>query len=117
MDLMGLKVHNRAYWNNDGIDVTDCQHVRIYSCNINSADDGICLKSYRTTSANRDIKIDDCDIISSASAVKFGTASWGGFKNIEIGNVRVKDTFRSAIAIESVEGALIDTSMYMMFVP
>ena len=109
MALMGLKVHNRAYWNNDGIDITDCQHVRISGCNINSADDGICLKSYHTTSANRDIKIDDCDIISSASAVKFGTASWGGFRNIEICNIRVKDTFRSAIAIESVDGAVIDS--------
>lgn len=109
MVLTGLKVHNRAYWNNDGIDITDCQHVRISGCNINSADDGICLKSYHTESANHDIMIDDCDIISSASAVKFGTASWGGFKNIEISNVRVKDTYRSAIAIESVDGAAIDS--------
>ena len=109
MVLTGLKVHNRAYWNNDGIDITDCQHVRITGCNINSADDGICLKSYHTESANQDIVIDNCNIISSASAVKFGTASWGGFKNIEIGNIRVKDTFRSAIAIESVDGAMIDS--------
>lgn len=109
MLLTGLKVHNRAYWNNDGIDITDCQHVRIIGCHINSADDGICLKSYHTVSANRDIVIDDCDIVSSASAVKFGTASWGGFKNVEVSNIRVKDTFRSAIAIESVDGALIDS--------
>ena len=108
MVLTGLKVHNRAYWNNDGIDITDCQHVRISACKINSADDGICLKSYHTESANRDIKIDDCDIVSSASAVKFGTASWGGFKDIEISNVRVKDTYRSVIAIESVDGAIIN---------
>lgn len=109
MLLTGFKVYNRAYWNNDGIDITDCQHVRISKCDINSADDGICLKSYHTDSANQDIRIDSCHIISSASAVKFGTASWGGFKNIEIGNIRVKDTFRSAIAIESVDGALIDS--------
>lgn len=109
MVLTGLKVHNRAYWNNDGIDITDCRHVRISGCHINSADDGICLKSYHTESANQDIVIDDCDIISSASAVKFGTASWGGFKNIEIGNIRIKDTYRSAIAIESVDGAIIDS--------
>ncbi len=108
MVLTGLKVHNRAYWNNDGIDITDCRHVRITRCAINSADDGICLKSYHTASANQDISIDDCDIISSASAVKFGTASWGGFKDIEISNIRVKDTYRSAIAIESVDGASIE---------
>lgn len=109
MVLSGLEVHNRAYWNNDGIDITDCQHVYISNCKINSADDGICLKSYHVDSdGNRDIKIDNCDIISSASAVKFGTASWGGFSDIEISNVRVKDTYRSAVAIESVDGAMIN---------
>lgn len=109
MILTGLEVHNRAYWNNDGIDITDCQHVKISNCKINSADDGICLKSYHVDSeGNRDIKIDNCDIISSASAVKFGTASWGGFRDIEISHIRVKDTYRSAIAIESVDGAIIN---------
>lgn len=107
--LKELKVLNRAYWNNDGIDITDCQHVTITGCKINSADDGICLKSYHAESqGNLDVKIDDCDIISSASAVKFGTGSWGGFRDIEIGNIRVKDTYRSAIAIESVDGAIIN---------
>ena len=66
------------------------------------------LKSYHTEAANKDIKIDNCDIISSASAVKFGTASWGGFKDVEISNIRIKDTYRSAIAIESVDGAAIE---------
>ena len=107
MALTGLKVHNRAYWNNDGIDITDCQHVRITGCDINAADDGICLKSYHTEAANQDVRITDCDIVSSASAVKFGTASWGAFKDIEISDIRVKDTYRSAIAIESVDGATI----------
>ncbi len=109
MVLTGLEVLNRAYWNNDGIDITDCQHVNISNCKINSADDGICLKSYHVESlGNRDIKIDNCDVISSASAVKFGTGSWGGFQDIEISNIRVKDTYRSAIAIESVDGAIIN---------
>lgn len=95
---------NRAYWNNDGMDITDCKQVHVSGCNINSADDGICLKSYDTTSCNDSILIEDCDIASSASAVKFGTASWGGFRHITVRNIRVKDTFRSAIALECVDG-------------
>lgn len=95
---------NRAYWNNDGMDITDCKHVHVFGCNINSADDGICLKSYDTSSCNDSILIEDCDIVSSASAVKFGTASWGGFRHITVRNIRVKDTFRSAIALECVDG-------------
>lgn len=108
MRIEGVEVLNRAYWNNDGIDITDCQDVVITKCRINAADDGICLKSYHTDACNQNIQVEDCDIVSSASAVKFGTASWGGFKHINIGNIRVKDTFRSAIAIESVDGGLIE---------
>ena len=34
-----------AYWNNDGIDIQDCKNVRVTNCFVDSADDGICLKS------------------------------------------------------------------------
>ncbi|WP_319268654.1 glycosyl hydrolase family 28 protein [uncultured Draconibacterium sp.] len=103
-----IKVLNRAYWNNDGMDITDCQNVSVTNCNVNSADDGICLKSYYPDFANDSIYIANCTIRTSASAVKFGTASYGGFKNVKIENVKVYDTFRSAIAIESVDGGDIE---------
>jgi hypothetical protein len=54
------------------------------------------------------VYIANCTVRSSASAVKFGTASYGGFKNMTIENIRVFDTFRSAIAIESVDGGVIE---------
>lgn len=41
LTLSHLDEENRAYWNNDGIDVTDCRHVRISDCRVNAADDGI----------------------------------------------------------------------------
>ena len=104
LTLRKLNITNRAYWNNDGIDLTDCQHAIVEECDINSADDGVCLKSYHTNACCNDITIRRCSIRSSASAVKFGTASWGGFKNIDIDSICVRDTFRSAIAIESVDG-------------
>ena len=108
MHLSQLDIFNRAYWNNDGIDLTDCKKVLIDNCRVNSADDGICLKSYNPVSCNEDINIRNCEIRSSASAIKFGTASYGGFRNISISGIRVFDTFRSALAIESVDGAIIE---------
>ena len=107
--LTRLDIENRAFWNNDGIDLTDCKHVLVADCRINSADDGICLKSYHTDSECYDIEVARCDIRSSASAVKFGTASWGGFRKIHVHDIKVSDTFRSAIAIESVDGGLADS--------
>ena len=109
LKLTNLTIENRAYWNNDGIDFTDCQHVLVADCRINSADDGVCLKSYHTQSECRDIELARLDIRSSASAIKFGTASWGGFRQVYIHDIKVRDTFRSAIAIESVDGAQIDS--------
>lgn len=107
--LTGLTVVNRAYWNNDGIDITDCRHVKVLDCNVNAADDGICLKSDHKDRRNYDVEIARCDVRSSASAVKFGTASWGGFCKVFVHDIRVSDTFRSAIAIESVDGGQIDS--------
>lgn len=106
--LNNLHVINRAYWNNDGTDVTDCKNVRITNCDINSADDGICLKSYYPGYYDDSFYISNCTIRSSASAIKFGTASFGGFKNIVINNIQVFDTYRSALAIESVDGGDIE---------
>lgn len=104
LTLNNLHVINRAYWNNDGTDITDCRNVRITNCDINSADDGICLKSYYPGYCDDSFYISNCTIRSGASAVKFGTASFGGFKNITIDNIKVFDTYRSALAIESVDG-------------
>ena len=100
-----IRVVSDAYWNNDGIDIADCKKVRITHCYVNSADDGICLKSEDGAGNwNEDIYIADCTVRSSGSAIKFGTSSVGGFKKVRIKNIRVFDTFRSAIALESVDG-------------
>ena len=108
LTVENIQFENRAYWNNDGIDVTDCKNVVIRHCDINSADDGICLKSYDTSSCNDGVLIEDCHIRSSASAVKMGTASWGGFRHITVRNIKVEDTFRSAIALECVDGGTLE---------
>ncbi len=108
LTIEGITVESRAFWNNDGINIVDCKNVVVSDCDINSADDGICLKSYYPGYYNDSILIENCTVRSSASAVKFGTASIGGFRNVVINNIRVFDTFRSAIAIESVDGGFIE---------
>lgn len=106
--LQHLTVYNRAYWNNDGIDLNDCQHAEVAFCDINAADDGICLKSDDLNLGCEDIFIHDCRVTSSASAVKFGTASYGGFRSVKVHDINVYDTFRSAIALEAVDGGVLE---------
>jgi polygalacturonase len=104
----GINVYSDAFWNNDGIDISDCRNVKIINCVVNSADDGICLKSHSSGHCNDSIYIANCTVRSSASAIKFGTASFGGFRNIKIENIKIHDTFRSAIALESVDGGILE---------
>lgn len=103
-----VTVDSDDYWNNDGMDIGDCRNVRITNCHVNSADDGICLKSHHEGYINDSIYIANCTVRSSASAIKFGTASVGGFKNVKIKNIFIYDTFRSAIALESVDGGILE---------
>jgi len=107
-----IRVESDSYWNNDGVDIIDCQKVIISNCYVNASDDGICIKSYGRPWHGRpfcdDIHIFNCTIRSSASAVKLGTASFGGFKNILIEKIEVFDTFRSAIALESYGNGILE---------
>jgi hypothetical protein len=103
-----VKVQSTAYWNNDGLDITDSKNVRITNCFINSSDDAICLKSEDPRFLCENIYIDSCILRSSANGFKLGTASVGGFKNIVVRNLTVYDTYRSAIALESVDGGILE---------
>jgi hypothetical protein len=108
LSLENMRVESTAYFNNDGIDVVDCQDVRIAGCHVNAADDGICLKSSNAASRCEKVVVENCVVRSSASAIKFGTASRGGFRNVTIRDITVYDTYRSAIALESVDGGTLE---------
>ncbi len=108
LTIDNITVDSDAFWNNDGIDISDSKNVRVTNCNINCADDGICLKSHYVDYVMDSVYISDCRVRSSASAVKFGTKSEGGFRNVLIKNIEVYDTYRSAIAIESVDGGILE---------
>ncbi len=104
----GIKVRSTTFLNNDGIDITDSKNVRITNCDVDACDDGICLKSSLRNEGCENVYVANCKVRSSASALKLGTASWGGFRNITIRDIYVYDTYRSAIAIESVDGGLLE---------
>jgi len=103
-----IRLESVAYWNNDGIDVVDCKNMRISNSYINAADDAICLKSARRGDFCDSIHIENCTLRSSANAFKLGTGSYGGFKNITVRNLTVFDTYRSAIALEAVDGGFLE---------
>lgn len=105
-----VTVDSDAYWNNDGIDIVDTKNVIIRGCDINCADDGICLKTegVKVGFFCENILVEQCKVRSSASALKLGTSSRNDMKNIVFRNIRVYDTYRSAIAIEAMQGGTLE---------
>ena len=103
-----IYVDNKEFWNEDGVDIVDCDSASVTNSYIDAADDGICLKSHDPKFFCNNIYIYNNTVRTSANGIKFGTVSRGGFKNINIINNKVFDTYRSAIALEAVDGGFVE---------
>lgn len=98
--------------NRDGIDIVDCHDVLIENCDIKSEDDGICFKSGSEYGCI-DIVVKNCTIdklnVNAGNAFKLGTDGLGSFTNFDVSGLIIKNVKQnSAIAIESMDGAVID---------
>ncbi len=104
--IENITVRTMAAITNDGLDIDGCKNVIVRGCDIDSEDDGICLKSSRRACEN--VLIENCRVRSSCNALKFGTASFVGFKNIVCRDLKIYDTYLSAIALELVDGGVME---------
>ena len=104
----GRIVDSKSYWNNDGIDIVDCDSVSVTNSYFDAADDGICLKSHSPYFICQNVYVHNNTLRTSANGIKFGTASYGGFRNIKIINNLVFDTYRSAITFAAVDGGVVE---------
>ena len=103
-----IMVDSKSYWNNDGVDIVDCDSVSVTNSYFDAADDGICLKSHSPDFICQNVFIHKNTVRTSANGIKFGTASYGGFRNIKIINNLVFDTYRSAITFAAVDGGIVE---------
>ena len=95
----------------DGVSPDNSKNVNIYNCDIEAGDDAIVFKSSYTLGRIdicKNIKVWNCRLKSRCSAIKFGTETNGGFEDIDINNIDIYDTRITGLAIESVDGAIID---------
>ena len=116
--LHDLVVRNHGCQNNDGIDIDSCTDVEIWNCRVDSADDGICLKTGTDTPCSN-VYVHDCVISSHCCAFKLGTESNCGYEKvlaerlIIVASEHIGDRphdFRGAAAlgIGAVDGAFVD---------
>lgn len=95
----------------DGISPDNSKDVVIKNCYVESGDDGIVFKSSYTLNrleVCKDILVRNCVIKSRCNAIKFGTESNGGFKDILVINCKCFDSRITGISVESVDGAHVD---------
>lgn len=115
----GIKVFNRNNYNNDALDIDGCHEVIVRGMIADSDDDGITLKS-TSPRLCENVRISDCVVSSHCNAVKLGTETNGGFRNINISGIVVKPSYdqgekffgqwigSSAISLEIVDGGVLE---------
>lgn len=115
----GIKVFNRNNYNNDALDLDGCHEVVVSNMFADSDDDAITLKS-TSPRLCENIRIADCVVSSHCNAIKLGTETNGGFRNINISGIVVKPSYdqkekffgqwigSSAISLEIVDGGVME---------
>ena len=107
-DVIITRVKMKVYI--DGISPDNCENVKITDCDIETGDDGIVFKSSYTLNRLgicKNIVVKNCRVKSRCNAIKFGTETNGGFEDIIIDGVKVRETRITGLSIESVDGAKI----------
>ena len=116
--IHNIEVYNHSNKNNDMMDIDGCKDVIISDCRGDTDDDGITLKSTHAM-PNENITITNCILSSHCNAIKCGTESNAGFKNIAISNCVIRPSSDkeviygkpagiSGISLEVVDGAIMD---------
>jgi Endopolygalacturonase len=127
LHLKGLTIYNHTNFNQDAMDI-DAKNVLVEDCVIDADDDGVCLKSHDPNRPVENVTVRNCVISTNCNAVKFGTKSDGGFKNVDISGCTIKKasednvrqwqqalefielptTVISGFALETVDGGIIE---------
>ncbi len=91
----------------DGVDIDSSDNVLVQHADISDNDDALCLKSGRDSdglSVNRpteNVIIRDSIVRDGAAAVTFGSETSGGFRNIDVYNIRAMSPVPSGILFKS----------------
>ena len=119
LTIDGVKVFNRNNYNNDALDIDGCHEVIVRGMIADSDDDAITLKS-TSPRLCENVRISDCVVSSHCNAIKLGTETNGGFRNISISGIVVKPSYdqgekffgqwigSSAISLEIVDGGVME---------
>lgn len=94
--------------NTDGIMLDGCSKARVSDCFVQGGDDCIVLKCMQAkTQVCRDVTVTNCVLITSESALKIGSDTYGEFYNVTFSNCAVRDA-GCGIGLWMRDGGLVD---------
>ena len=94
--------------NSDGIDISGCRSVWISQCDIDTGDDGICVKTLPDGRSSEDIFVNNCRVKSDCVALKIGAnETYQDIRRIHFTNCTVSGSHR-AIGVYSFRGKTIE---------
>ncbi|MCL3779297.1 polygalacturonase [Prolixibacteraceae bacterium JC049] len=116
--LLNQRVWNHCNRNNDAIDIDGCRRVIVSGGIYDSSDDAITIKSTGPAPTEH-VSITNCVISTHCNAIKCGTESTGGFRNLSISNCTVKPSIAkkkhagrwegiTALSLEIVDGGIME---------
>ena len=91
--VRGVRLDSHGNYNNDGFDI-DSRNVLIENCDIDAGDDAICFKSQVKGFACENVEVRNCTLRSCCSAIKFGSETYGAFRNIRVHGIRIERSRR-----------------------
>lgn len=103
----GITIDSHVAPHNDGINIDSCDGFRITNCDVDSGDDALVLKSTGPKPC-QNIAASNLKLKSRQGAIKLGTESYGGFKNIRVSDCAIRDTRNGGIKVLCVDGGVLE---------
>lgn len=96
--IYNVKIRNEMRMpNTDGFDIDRCKDIQITDCDILTGDDAICPKCTEETAVYGDcenVTVTNCRLQSASSAIKFGSSSFGTFRDFVFENIDIVESNR-----------------------
>jgi len=111
LTIRNITISNNSNSNNDGISIDACRNVFIENCNVSSLDDPLVFKTTAPLNTEN-VVVQNCTLSTVARAIKIGTETTGGFRNILIKDILVQPSVLTAdcgINLAIVDGGFIDS--------
>lgn len=89
LTMRNLNIYNHSHPNNDGLSVDGCRNVLIENCTVDANNDPLVFKAMGLYNCEN-IEARNCTLATWSRAIKIGTETAGGFRNIHVHDCTVE---------------------------